>query len=355
MSTDNSGQSREALEDRLIAGYSRTSDFLSKTKDLLEEAEDLPIEHKKRLPEFTGQWSEDNVESHINELERIIREPKVAQSEDRLKEIGVAEEKIDTIKRDILQNYSDIDELASEYEQLADEFSGYVEFLIEDDILVNQLREEGPVQTRHLIEIDNEAKYQNLTSLNNLPRDLKETFFREVFLDKRSIDEVQDLDGWVDTLEGYGVQVAFSDDISQFIENCETTVSRARTLCNEYGYSDSKVGEWIDGLSVAEAKDELSTRIDQAENERERLQRELEEYCELMGREVPDISEVPELEQEVSNLYEDLLDKIGANGERLLEFLLGKSDELPEDQETGDVLDTLEQIRPLLQRRIERE
>jgi len=86
---------------------------------------------------------------------------------------------------------------------------------------------------------------------------------------------------------------------------------------------------------VSEAKDELSTRIDQAEKERERLQRELEEYCELMGREVPDIIEVPELEEEVSSLYEDLLDKIGANGEKLLEFLLGKSDELPEDQETG--------------------
>jgi predicted RNase H-like nuclease (RuvC/YqgF family) len=355
MSTDNTDESRKSLEKRLIAGYSRTSDFLSKTNDLLDEAEDLPIEHKKRLPEFTGQWSEDNVESYINELERIIREPKVAQSEDRLKEIGITEEKIDTIKRDILQNYSDIDELASEYEQLVDEFSGYVEFLIEDDILVNQLREEGPVQTRHHIEIDNEAKYQNLTSLDNLPRDLKETFFREVFSDERSVDEVQDLDGWVDTLKGYGVQVAFSEDIPQFIENCETTVSRARTLCNEYGYSDSKVGGWIEDLNVSEAKDELSTRIDQAAKERERLQRELEEYCELMGRDVPDISEVPELEEEVSNLYEDLLNKIGANGERLLEFLLGKSDELPEDQEAEDLLDTLEQIRPLLQRRLERE
>jgi len=55
----------------------------------------------------------------------------------------VTEEKIDTIKRDILQDYSDIDELASEYEQLEDEFSGYVEFLIEDDILVNQLRKKA--------------------------------------------------------------------------------------------------------------------------------------------------------------------------------------------------------------------
>ena len=355
MSSDNSDQRGESLEDRLIAGYSRTSDFLSNTTDLLEEAEDLPIEHKKRLPEFTGQWTEDNVDSHVNELERIIREPKVAQSEDRLNEIGVTESKIDTIKRDILQNYSEIDKLASEYEELEDEFAAYVEFLIEDDILVDQLREEGPTQTRHHIEIDNKAKYQNLTDLDNLPRDLKKIFFREVFLDERSIDKIQDLDGWVDTLEGYGVQVEFDDDISQVIENCETVVSRARTLRNEYGYSESKVREWVDSLSVAEAKGELSTKIDQAGQERERLQRELEEYCELMGRDVPDISEVPKLEEEVSNLYEDLLDKIGANGEKLLEFLLGKSDELPDDQETEELLDTLEQIRPLLQRRLERE
>ncbi len=355
MSTDNSDQNGAALEDRLIAGYSRTSDFLLKGKDLLKEAEDLPIEHKNRLPEFTGQWSKDNVESHVNELERIIREPKVAQSEDRLKEIGVSEEKIDTIKRDILQNYSEIDKLAGEYEELHDEFSTYVEFLVEDDILVDKLREKGPTQTRHHIEIDNKAKYQNLTDLDNLPRDLKKTFFREVFLNERSIDEVQDLDGWIDTLEGYGIEVEFADDISQFIENCETTVSRARTLRNEYGYSEAKVKEWIDGLNVAEAKNELSKRIDQAGQERERLQRELEEYCELMGRDVPDISEVPELKEEVSNLYDDLLEKIGANGEKLLEFLLGKSNELPEDQETEELLDTLEQVRPLLQRRLERE
>jgi vacuolar-type H+-ATPase subunit I/STV1 len=350
-----SDQEVETLEQRLIAGYSRSSDLLSKARDLSEEAEDLPIEHKQRLPKFTGQWTEDNVEAHVNELERIIREPQVAQSEDRLKEIGIAEEKLETIKRDILQQYSEIDTLVSEYEHLHEEFGSFIEFLVDDEILINQLRENGPTQARHEIEIDNKAKYQNLIDLDNLPRDLKESFFCEVFLGDRSVDEIENLNGWIDTLEGYGVQVEFGEEISQVIQNCEAAVNRAQTLRNEYGYSGEKIRNWISGMSVAEARDELNTKIDHAEQERNRLQDELKEYCELMGKEIPEIDEIPQLEEEVSDLYEELLDKIGVTGEQLLDYLRGRSNELPEVEEQEELLDALEQIRPLFQRRLEGE
>lgn len=353
MSADNTEQAVEALEQRLIAGYSRSSDLLSKACDLHEEAEDLPIEHRQRLPEFTGRWTEDNIEAHINELERIIREPQIAQSEDRLEEIGISEEKIDSIKRDILQQYSEIDKLVSEYEQLYDEFGSFIEFLIEDELLVNKLREDGPTQTRHDIEINNKAKYQNIISLENIPQDLKEVFFQEVFLNERSVDEIQNLDGWVDTLEGYGVQVEYDEGLSQVLQNCETAADRAQTLRNEYGYSEEQVRDWIEGMKVAEASDELNTKLNHANQERDRLQRELEEYCELMGKETPDINEIPRLEEEVSDLYDELLDKIGVTGEQLLDFLRGRSEELPETEEKEELLDALEQIRPLLQRRLE--
>lgn len=353
MSSDSSEQGDETLEQRLIAGYSRSSDLLSKGRDLLEEAESLPIEHKNRLPEFTGQWTEDNVEIQINELERIIREPQIAQSEDRLKEMGISEEKIDTIKRDILQQYSEIDELVNEYEQLHDEFGNFIEFLIEDEVLVNQLREDGPTQTRHDIEIDNIAKYQSIVGLDNIPHDLKEGFFQQVFLDERSVDEIENLDGRIDTLEGYGVQVKYDENISQIIQNCETAVDRAKTLRNEYGYPEEQIITWIEGVDIAEASDELNMKIDQAKQERNRLQQELEEYCELMGKETPEMDAIPQLKQEVSDLYEELLDKIGVTGEQLLDFLRGRSDELPETGEKEELLDALEQVRPLLQRRLE--
>jgi len=352
MSTDNIEQEVEALDQRLVAGYSRSSDLLSTARDLREEAENLPIEHKQRLPEFTGQWSEDNVKSHIHELERIIREPQIAQSKDRLEGIGISPEKIDSIKRNVLQQYSEIDNLVTEYEQLHEEFEDFIEFLIEDGILVDRLREDGPVQTRHSIEIDNKAKYQNITNLDNIPHDLKEVFFQEVFLDKRSVNEIQNLNGWVDTLEGYGVQVDYDRDLSQVFQNCETAVSRTQTLRDEYGYGEQKIRNWIDEMNVAEANDELTTKINHANEERDRLQQELEEYCELMGKETPEIDEIPQLEEEVSNLYEELLDKIGVTGEQLLDFLRAKSEELPETDETEELLDALEQIQPLLQRRL---
>ena len=353
MSSETSEQRVETLEMRLIAGHSRSSDLLSKGRDLLEEAESLPIEHKKRLPEFTGQWTEDNVETQISELERIIREPQVAQSEDRLNEIGISKEKIETIKRDILQQYSEIDKLVSEYERLHGEFGNYIEFLIEDEVLVNQLREEGPTQTMHNIEIDNMAKYQNLVGLDNIPSDWKEEFFQQVFLDERSINEIESLDGHIDTLEGYGVQVNYGGNISQIMQNCEPMMDHARTLRNKFGYPDEQISTWIEGMDIAGASNELNTQIQQSNQEHDRLQQELEEYCELMGKETPDIDTIPQLKQEVSDLYDELLDKIGGTGEQLLNFLRGKSDALPEAEEKEELLKALEQVRPLLQRRLE--
>lgn len=355
MSTENPESETKSLEQQLIAANSRSTDLLSEARDLQAEAKDLPIEHKRRLPEFSGQWTQENVESYITELERVVRDPQVTQSEDRLKELGIPEEKINTIKRDILQQYTEIDTLASEYESLHNTFGEFIEFLVTDDLFVDWLRENGPVETKHEIIIDNEAKYQNLIDLKHLPPNLKKIFFREVFLDKRSVDPIQNLDGWIDTLESYGVEVEYAGDPARFTQNCETAVNRAQTLRNEYGYSEGKLREWVAEMEVAEAKDELKTKIDNAGQRRDRLQKKLEEYCELLGKEEPNLDTVPELEEKVSNLDDELREEIGVIGEQFLDFIHGRRDDLPEAEEKEQLLAALEKVRPLLRRRLERE
>lgn len=355
MSTEDPESEGRSLEQQLIAADSRSSDLLSKARDLRGEAEDLPIEHKRRLPEFTGQWTQENVENYLTELERVVRDPQVTQSEDRLNALGIPEEKINTIKREILQQYAEIDTLASEYEALHDTFEEYIEFLISDGLFVDWLRENGPVETKHRIKIDNESKYQNLTDLGHLPRGLKKTFFREVFLDERSVDPVQNLDGWIDTLESYDVDVEYEGDPARFIQNCETAVNRAQTLRNEYGYSERKLRKWVAEMGVVEAKDEFKTKIDNAGQKRDRLQKKLEEYCELLGKEVPNLDAIPKLEEEVSDLDDELREEIGVTGEQFLDFIRGRRDELPETEEKEQLLEALEKVRPLLRRRLERE
>lgn len=355
MSANDSADEHEDLEGRLIAASSRSSSIRTKAEEMANEAEELPEEHKKRLSDFSGRWTEDNVQSHLNELERIVREPRVTQSEDLLESIGISRDTIETIKRDVLQNYTGIEELVNEYEQLEDEFGEYVDFLVEDDLIVEWLREDGPVETKHRIEIDSEGKFHNIVELENIQNPLKLEFFKQIFLEKRSIEEVQDLDDWVNTLGDFGVDVEPRSDVSQYMSDCESAAQRAKNLQNEFGYSGEKIQDWIGGKTVEEAKEELQSKIDEANRERDRLQRELEEYCRLLGKDAPDIDSIPQLEDEVKDIYNELTVQIGDVGEQLLDFLRGKRDELPEADETDELLDAIQKVRPLLQRRFEQE
>lgn len=355
MSGNDSADESEDLEERLIAASSRSSSIRTKAEELVNEAEELPEEHKMRLPEFSGRWTEDNVQSHLNELERVVREPRVTQSEDLLESIGISSETIGTIKRDVLQNYTGIEELVNHYEQLEDEFGEYVEFLVEDDLIVDWLREEGPVDTKHRIEIDNVGKFHNIVELENLHKPLKLEFFKRIFLEKQSIEEVQNLNDWVNTLETIGVDVEPKNDVSQYVSDCESAAQRAQTLRNEFGFSEKSLEDWVEGMAVEEAKEELQSKINDANRERDRLRRELEEYCRLLGKNTPDIDSIPQLEEEVDSVYEELTEQIGTLGEQLLDFLRGRRDELPEAEETDELMDAIQKVRPLLQRRLEQD
>lgn len=357
MSSEESERDPGTLEEDLIAATSRVSEQHSKVRELRDDAANLSDEYRTRLPRFTGQWSKESVENHLSELDRIIREPQVTQSEERFKEIGVPDAKINTIKRDTLRRYSEIDSVVKEYEYIQNAFGEYIEFLVEDEYLVDWIQEHGPIEAKHKIEIENEVKYQNLASLENIPEQLKKTFFQQIYLgrDGRSIDQAQNLNGWIETLQEYDVKIQYNGDTTQFIQDVEEAIDQSQKLQKEFGYPDGQIRNWVKGLNVTEAKRELDKKIEEANQKQDRLQQQLEEYCELLGKDVPDLETIPELEEKVTQLSDELSNKIGDTGEQILEFLRGRRDKLPEAEEQENVMAALEKIRPLIQRKLDQE
>jgi len=342
------------FQDRLEQANREADDLLSRAEECRDEATLLAYEFKKKLPVHQGNWEEEAAEDYLSSLERAVSDPQINQSKQRLQEIGFDDGDINSLTDARLTNYEDIDELATEYESLQKDFEEYVSFLIKDDILIGWLQTDPPGAVIPRLRPDNRARYEKLLQWEHLPEDVKQKYFKKSMTGGKTLDDARQLNDDLAVLDNFGIEPDIDTDrLDQAEELADRISSRLSTLQNEYGYSRDDIKKEIpDDDNLVNISDELGSFLDHAGSRRDELRNEIEEYAELLGEDPPSSQSIPELERHAEELYNRLIEEIGATGEQLLRFFQGE-DDLPEDVDKSDLLEALENMRPLFQRRLE--
>lgn len=338
------------LSDRLTAAEVNAKNHAENASDLRERAETIGTQHQRSLPTHSGNWSKQAVENYLSDLQRAVTEPQVSQSKMLLQEAGFTEKQTDNLSDEILQNYNEIQTLKQNYEALEDTFgASRVEFLVDDELLLEWLRQQGAAATAQKIDIADDAPYSTLDNLDALPEELITQYFKGVLRDNEHVTDAQDLESKVLTLTEAGVEFEYSGDRERFESQVNEAEGYYTELKDDFGFDSDTVNGWIQGNELQDALDTLEDKHDDAARRRQRLRSEIREYCQLLGEDEPSTKSVPELKSKRDDLKAQLEEQLGTTGTTLLQYIRGETDELPSSTDADELRKGMRKIRPFLQ------
>lgn len=324
-------------------------DLLSRLKELEEMAESLPGGKRERLPRFSGDWSAESVEKHVDRLEDAIREPVRYENKEKLQWAGV---EVDGLPDEMLDDSAVIEQITKRIEQIREEID---ESLKPEERVTLWLREEGAAST--------EARLRDIQDAKPGFRDILEadvdSGFRSALIERAMEDlaclsSAREAIETVKRLSGYGVDLSYEGDLASFQQNVSSVWSRIRGIQDEFGLMDEKIRSRVEDKDLSEVDGLLKDLFERESKRKRNLCEEWRMYALALKSGGTEVGSPPraieELEARLEGLREECRNLMGQSAPELLAFLRGEG-EFPE-MEKEEIEKALVVLRPLFQTRL---
>lgn len=320
--------------------------FLPRLNEIKDDAKRLLPKERKRIPVYSGDWSQESVRKYLKEIDTAVKDPIRHKNKRKLEEIDV---KTEGIPDDVFEDTLGIDEIVKLCEEIKKIDEIINKILISETLLTSWI-EEGTNTTREKLEeiLDAKPMFKHV-----FESEIDEKLKFELL--KRSIEDVNFLSDAEDIIHkftyacDYGLIVKYNEDLKSFAKNLNETHSKMQQIEENYGISKEEIKTLIKDKTPQEA-DELLGKVDEeyAEKKRKSLE-EWKMYSSTLKPLGEEILEPPkgihELESAVENMRDKCLGYLGEPGFRLFRFLKGE-DNFPEDVGIKEIKKALEVLRP---------
>jgi len=336
----------ESVGERINKSLWTVDNFIKEAKELLNKAQKLSLKERSELPKFIGVWKEDEIERHLERLKEAIDEPRIASSRKLLEKIGISTK---AIPKDILEETEKIEDITSLFYDLKEKIGEVANVLIKREIIIKWLME-GLLEAKNKLEsaVDTATGFKRLLNLENLSGKLKEKFLERAFEDSRSISDAEELNLQIGYIKEYGIVTEYRDeDLKEFSEQCKKTYQYLKKFENEYQLLINEVKEWIGSKDLREVCTVLADKETEVFREYAKLKKEWRELSDILGEESPEPKGIPNLRARIKELEERCNEILGENGQKLLNFLRGKT-EFPDELSKEQLKEALKILRPFI-------
>lgn len=331
-------------------------DLLRETNELCPKAAQLPKEAKENIQVFSGEWTEESVRKHLERLKKAIEDPLRYKSRKLLEDQGVS---IKSIPEEVFDDFIGIGKVVDLLKVL-DEFSKRIaEILIKKGILLGWLKDgidKAIVGLEDIIKA--KTGFQRLFE-EGVNESLRDELLRRSIENPGFISPAEDIILKMKYVAKFGTLKEKKEDFDEFKRNLIAVHQKLVNLQDEYSIPNEEISKSVRGKSLHEANMLLQDKLNKASEKRTKLLEERKMYSvplQSIGHEVLEPPQgLYELEKEVEHLKRESLDSLGEEGLRLLNFLVGKEENFPDEISKEGIKRALEILRPLFVRSLREE
>jgi len=345
------------ISEKLQGALLKANDLKEISDKLFEKTKSLSSTEKENLPEFTGLWDKELVEKYLNRLEESIDEPLLSKSRGILEQEGISSEKI---PRNILKEIETIKKVVDSLKAL----------VLTKDFVDKLKNNEGGLIRRWLIDetaienlkifVDSKNDIQNIFQNPNFSPEMIDNITDKIFKNPSEISDIvtksEELNTFIEKIIKKFELEPESNDIDDIMDKSHDIFTITEEIFR-YGFTEEDIKSWVSGKNINDTYECLKKRNKKIEQKYYILVNEFKEIVSIlksMGHEEIDKApqKISDLNDKVDSLRQLLVDKLGDKESKLLDFLLGKTEDFPKELSFKDVKGTLGNLRPLLSQMI---
>lgn len=321
--------------------------ILPQANELASKANRLHKEARKSIPLFTGDWSEDNINKHLERLRAAIRDPLRYKNRRLLEDIGIQTE---DIPGEIFDDSLGVEDIAKLFSEIR-EFSGIViDILVKKRILSGWLKE-GIDKTKEKLRniLGTRTAFQRIIQ-STINENFRDELLQRSVENREFIASAEDIISKGKFIDEFKISMVYCEKFDEFCTALTNVYDELARLQGDYGIQKEEITELVQRKPLKETHELLKKKLEDTFEKRGKLLEEWKMYSQTLksiGCEVPELPQgLQGLEKGVAELKEKCRDALGEEGLYMLAFLKGERD-FPDKISKNDIIKTLEILRPV--------
>lgn len=338
------------LLSRLHAADLTVDDLFRKAMRIRDRVSRLGEAQRSGKPPFSGPWTKEAIQVHIERVAEWVRTPTRAANRQRLEALGVRGA---AVKPEALDNSEFLDEVLREVDEIIAACPALKESLLADDRLAAWLSagtEEARAKLSALKEGIGGCKRINDAKIASEHR---KELLAGCTSDPERVSDCQKVAKQVESVLEYNITISADAGVSAQEAMLRSLSESLLLLQSRFPERLEALRPSLDSQPAAEAEKLVTAEVGRSENEYAELLAEwerLQKTLRLLGGEDP-VSSTPRtlggLREQISEFRKQCSTKVGEEGMKLLVFLQGDSD-FPAGLTLEAVRDALLSLRPLI-------
>jgi hypothetical protein len=335
---------------RLHTADLTVDDLARKAKRIRDRVSRLDESQRPGMPTFSGPWTKEAIQVHLERVEEWVRTPTRAANRRRLEVLGI---RGTAIKPEVLDDSDFVDEVLGEVEHIIATCPFIKRDLVEDECLPAWLSK-GAVEVRQKLSSMKQGLegYKRLNAIPLAPKQHEELMKRTVS-DPEKLAASQATAKEIESVQQYGIAVPESEAVASFEAALATVNEWLLTLQSQFPEQLESLRAFLKDLPLADAQKLLAAEAERCETKYSSLLAEwqrLEQTLRLLGIDRPGADAprtIAGLEEQIEEFQEQCSAKVGDEGISLLAFLQGDAD-FPPALTLEGVRSALLSLRPLI-------
>ncbi|MCX5676478.1 MAG: hypothetical protein NTX87_15870 [Planctomycetota bacterium] len=335
---------------RLHAADLTVDDLSRKAMRIRDRVSRLAEPQQVGMPTFSGPWTKDAIQVHLERVEEWVRTPTRAANRCRLEALGVRGA---AIKPEVLDDTEFLDEVLRDVEEISAACPFVKPCLVEDDCLPAWLSR-GPAEARQKI-LSMKGGLEGYKRLHAFPLAARhqDELLKVAVANPDTLAGAQVTAKQIESVQQYGIAVPASEAVTTFEATLLTLGEGLRTLQSRFPERLDLLRPSFQDQTMADAQKAVAAEVDRCEKEYNALLSEwqrLERTLRLLGIGHP--GAIPPrtlagMEEQIAEFRKQCSTKVGEEGMSLLSFLQGDTD-FPAGLTLEAVRDALLSLRPLV-------
>ena len=335
---------------RLHAADLTVDDLARKAKRIQDRVFRLDESQRSGMPTFSGSWTKEAIQVHLERVEEWVRTPTRAANRRRLEALGI---RGTAIKPEVLDDSDFLDEVLGEVGYIIATCPFVKPYLVEDDCLPAWLSK-GAVEARQKLSLMKNGLegYKRLNAIR-LATKHHEELMRRAVSDPENLAAAQATAKQIKSVHQYGIAVPDSGGVETFEAALAGVSGDLLTLQGQFPEQLESLRPSLKDLPLADAQKVVAAAAEGSTKKYDTLLAEwqrLERTLRLLGIDRPEAiapRTLAGLEKQIKEFRKQCLAKVGDEGMSLLDFLQGDAD-FPPDLTLEAVRGALLSLRPLI-------
>ncbi len=335
---------------RLHAADVAVDDLARKAKRIRDRVVRLDESQRSEMPTFSGLWTKDAVQLHLERVEEWVRTPTRAANRRRLEALGI---RGTAIKPEVLDDSDLLDRVLGDVEHIISTCPFVKPHLVEDECLPAWLSK-GPEEARQkLSQVKNGVEgYKRLNAIRLAPKHHEELMKRAAS-DPEKLPAAQTTAKQIESVQQYGIAVPDSESVESLEAALAGVSEDLLTLQSQFPAQLESLRPSLKDLPLTDAQKVVAAEAEKCTRKYDTLLAEwqrLERTLRLLGIDSTDAGAprtLAGLEEQIKEFRRQCSAKVGDEGMSLLAFLQGDAD-FPPDLTLEAIRRALLSLRPLI-------